>query len=181
MLELNNIKISERWLFSSFEVMKYNPIYRDSSGKYIKDEWTDYSDIGKILNGVVLTFLDYKKFEDKYIEAISYLFKFYNCDKIQCIIERYYRDDDLEIINSMDLEKFYYELRKRKVLSLEETLKAARLHLRGAISGRFYMKGNKDISVRFGYDFYMYFNVPEINKKEIRNYIESKIGLFTTR
>ncbi|MBK7468927.1 MAG: hypothetical protein IPJ43_20270 [Saprospiraceae bacterium] len=61
MLELNNIKVSERWLFSSFEVMKYNPIYRDSSGKYIKDEWTDYSDIGKILNGVVLTFLDYKR------------------------------------------------------------------------------------------------------------------------
>ncbi len=110
-----------------------------------------------------------------------YLFKYYNCDKIQFVVERYYRDEDLEMIKDKVLENFYNALKKRRTLSLLETLKAARLQLRGAFSGRFYMKGNRDISVRFGYDFYMLFNTLEKDKKVIQDYIEKKIGLYTHR
>ena len=30
-----------------YRITKYNPIYRDDEGKYLIDEWTSYTDIGK--------------------------------------------------------------------------------------------------------------------------------------
>ncbi|MBL0261330.1 MAG: hypothetical protein IPQ10_09775 [Saprospiraceae bacterium] len=46
-------------------------------------------------------------------------------------------------------------------LNLNEAQMAARLNLRGALYGRFSAKETKEIGVRFGYDYYMFFNVPE--------------------
>lgn len=60
MLELKDVNKSERWILTAFEVMKYNPKYRDSYGSYLKDEWTSYSDISELFDGVVLTFWNIK-------------------------------------------------------------------------------------------------------------------------
>jgi hypothetical protein len=181
MLKLKDINKSDRWILTSIEVMKYNPIFRNKKGEYLKDEWTGF-DIGDIIDGKTLTYIEYKRTEDKYIAAIKYLFEYYNCDRIQFIGERYFLEkDELHQILDKELETFYSILKNRRTLNLMETQLAARLVLRSALSGMFYCKGNKDIAVRFGYDFYMYFSVLEVNKQEIRNYIEKDIGLFTTR
>ena len=153
MLDINDVPLEEQWRLTAFEVMKYNPKFRNLEGHYLKKEWTEF-EIGKIFDGVELIYEDYKVVEDKYI---------------------------LHNIRDQELEKFYTELKGRMTLNLNEAQMAARLILRGALYGRFYCKGNKEIGVRFGYDYYMFFNVPEKNKKEIRTYIEKEIRLFTSR
>ena len=50
-------------------ISKYNPKYR-VNGAYVKEEWTDYSDIGNIFDGHVFTFEDYLKMELNYLNAI---------------------------------------------------------------------------------------------------------------
>ncbi len=181
MLNINDVPIADRWQLTAFEVMKYSPEFRNSEGHYLKKEWTEFH-IGKSFDGVTLTYEDYKVVEDKYIEAFKYLFNYYKCNRIQILETTFFLEqNDLKDIRDNELEKFYLSLKGRKTLNLAEAGMAARLILRSAMYGRFYCKGNKEIGVRFGYDFYMFFNVPEANKREIRDYIEKDIGLFTTR
>jgi hypothetical protein len=181
MLNIKKISKKDRWRLTAFEVMKYNPKFRNTKGHYIKKEWTEF-EIGKSFDGVVLTYQDYKNIEDKYISVIKYIFGYYNCDKIQFVKAKYFmEDDELHLILDKELETFYKLLINRKTLDIKQTQMAARLILRSALSGMFHCKINKNIAVRFGYDFYMYINVPPNDEKEIKTYIEENIGLFTTR
>ncbi|MBK9378671.1 MAG: hypothetical protein IPM86_10730 [Saprospiraceae bacterium] len=180
MLDINDVPLEEQWRLTAFEVMKYNPKFRNLEGHYLKKEWTEF-EIGKIFDGVELIYEDYKVVEDKYILAFQYLFDYFNCERIQILETKFFLDQsELHNIRDQELEKFYTELKGRMTLNLNEAQMAARLILRGALYGRFYCKGNKEIGVRFGYDYYMFFNVPE-KKKEIRTYIEKEIRLFTSR
>ncbi len=47
-----------------YRITKYNTIYRNEDGHYLKDEWTDVSDVGKIIKGVKVS-------EDDYIVRLS--------------------------------------------------------------------------------------------------------------
>ncbi len=182
MLSINEVPLKDRWMFTAFEVIKYDPKYRNEEGHYLRKEWKMFSEIGKSFEDEILNYEVYRKTEDKYISALKYLFKYYNCSSIQFSEKHFYLDDDeLHIIQDEELIVFYKLLKKRRILNLEETGMAARLILRSALYGSFYCKGDKSIAVRFGYDFYMYFNVPENDKQIIRKYIEKEIGLFTSR
>ncbi len=180
MLEEKDVKKGERWILKAFEVMKYDPKFRDSEGNYTKEEWTTFDDIGKQIDNTKLSFNDYKLVEDRYIQAVEILFNYYDCNKIQFVKERFFLDaDDIGEVMDKELELFYFKLQKRRTLSLEETLNAVKLILRGAVTGMFYAKRQKQIAVRFGYDFYMYFNAPDA--EDIRKKIEKETGLYTTR
>ena len=50
-----------------FQVSKYDPIFRNAEGAYQKDEWTDFSDIGKTFEGKVFTEEEYYQTEDRYV------------------------------------------------------------------------------------------------------------------
>src|SRR5262245_6416722 len=52
-----------------YRVTKYDPAFRDSTGAYVRDEWTSFSDIGRAFSGVVLTEADYQRAEDAYVTA----------------------------------------------------------------------------------------------------------------
>ena len=53
-----------------WQITKYDPKNRDADGIYLKDEWTDHSDIGQIFEGKQLTFAEYLAIETKYIQAV---------------------------------------------------------------------------------------------------------------
>ena len=52
-----------------FRVTKYDPARRDASGAYPQDEWTSFSDIGKVFEGILLTLKAYEETEDAYVKA----------------------------------------------------------------------------------------------------------------
>lgn len=54
-----------------YRICKYDPQYRTPDGTYERDEWTDYSDIGKTFNGVVLTEEAYLSTERQHIACIA--------------------------------------------------------------------------------------------------------------
>jgi hypothetical protein len=56
-----------------FRVSKYNPQYRNSTGVYVRDEWTEFSDIGRTFQGVRLTFDQYAITEAAYIAVVKAL------------------------------------------------------------------------------------------------------------
>ncbi len=66
-----------------YRISKYNPIFRNSAGKYMNDEWTSISDIGKIYNNKKFTQNEYIEIENKYISAIMLVVKKMNIDKMQ--------------------------------------------------------------------------------------------------
>ncbi len=55
-----------------YRFSKYDPAYR-VNGVYTKDEWTDYSDIGKCFDGVILTEAAYLQTENAYLQFCTKL------------------------------------------------------------------------------------------------------------
>ena len=52
-----------------FRVTKYDPVHRDHTGAYTRDEWISVSEIGQAFDGVVLTEAEYQRVEDAYVVA----------------------------------------------------------------------------------------------------------------
>ena len=52
-----------------YRITKYDPARRDALGRYLVDEWTDYSCVGGSFGGVVLTRAAYERMEDAYVRA----------------------------------------------------------------------------------------------------------------
>lgn len=112
-LKKDDIPLKDRWRFNTFEVMKYNPKFRNSEGHFMKKEWTGF-DIGKIIDGVELTYQDYKLVEDNYIHAFKYLFNYFECDRIQISEKTFYLGKKkIHRLFDQELEKFYTQLNRR--------------------------------------------------------------------
>ncbi len=72
-----------------FRISKYNPLLR-RNGIYVEDDWTDYSDIGKLFNGQELTFDKYTLVEQKYLQCVSNLLNHFNVNIIKLIAVELY-------------------------------------------------------------------------------------------
>lgn len=70
-----------------YRISKYDPAYR-VNGVYIKDEWTDYSDIGLTFSEGTLTAELYEITEAKYLQCISALLQYLKIHKMKlCKLE----------------------------------------------------------------------------------------------
>jgi len=158
-------------------VTKYNPIYRNEKGHYPLDEWTEYFQVGQIFDGKEFTYNEYVETENKYITAIQLFLDEYNCQIV--IIEELEIDrGEKRIFNEKEkvfLETFK-QIKKHSIINRKEISDAASLILRGLFWGVWYNIDDPKVSIRFGYDFYMYFVAPEISQSLIEK-IEST-GLF---
>ena len=85
-----------------YRVSKYNPKLRDSFGNYLADDWTSYSDIGKMYLGKKLTFEEYKKVELSYIKFVLFSMKKTNIKHLK--IEKLEKYADREGISTLSLE-----------------------------------------------------------------------------
>jgi hypothetical protein len=54
-----------------YRVTKYDPVFRDATGAYTKQEWTRFCQIGDSFDGVTLTSSEYLRVESSYIETAS--------------------------------------------------------------------------------------------------------------
>lgn len=70
------------WRHSAYLISKYNPEFRDEKGYYTKDEWLGFFDVGKEVNGEVLTIEQYLMAEKKYIEAAKLFFQLHECRQV---------------------------------------------------------------------------------------------------
>ena len=74
-----------------YRVSKYNPSFR-KDGKYAKNEWTSYSDIGGSFDGYVLTRKDYLRIEEQYIRFVLDLVDIGKCNELKIVYFESSRD-----------------------------------------------------------------------------------------
>jgi hypothetical protein len=77
-----------------YNISKYNPAFRDSNWRYMKEDWTAISDIGKTFDGKILTVEDYIATEDSYIKAIQTIFNFFNLTYLKvCDVRKSFEEE----------------------------------------------------------------------------------------
>jgi len=165
-----------RWRYKAVAITKYNPVYYNEKDVYTKDEWTAISDVGKIYDGSVFTIQEYLETEKKYIEAVKIIMQLNKCKElnIRHLEKSDYRkgftpeeDEKLEAkhIKIEDKQKINYkDIDVVIKLILREDMWCDLINL------------SKRLYIRFGYDYYMYFNTKI--KKEIYKESIEKLGLF---
>lgn len=137
-----------------YKITKYNPINRDISGAYLLDEWTEFSDVGKLTD-----IKEYEVVERQYIESLKLLLS----------------DNQITSLKLVGLEDYQKLCPFKKTGSIPEHEfgNAFRSVLRSEYWCKFEAK---HAYVHFGYDFYSYIGVPTASEYTIKR-IEKK-GLF---
>lgn len=89
-------------IINSWRVTKYNPKYRDKYGNYlIKNDWTSYSDIGKMINGKIFSYYDYLQVEQRYVKVIMNFMRFLQLGNLS--------------VSSLELNEVQYQKEEEKI------------------------------------------------------------------
>ena len=146
---------------ASHEIVKYKPEYYDENGVYQKEEWTNYSDIGEMYEGRIVTMADYLDVENRFIDITRAILEAAGCSYITL---------------------GYVEARRRKGLKEGMRVRVQEIDsfLRLALRGKAYIvfiNRSKGVQFDFSNDvLYMHLNCP-IPDNELRTIVESR-GLY---
>ena len=122
-----------------YTISKYDPTFY-VNGIFVKDEWTDFSDIGKIFDNKELTREEYEKTENNYINFIVSILDFINVHKLKI--------SDLEIYTSVQ----WKNVQTIPVSKLPELI-------RDCLRNNCWCKiHGSEICLCFGFDFYLHLN-----------------------
>lgn len=163
-----------------YRISKYNPLFRNDEGHYTKNEWTEFTDIGKIYDNIIFTYEEYLKIESKYINAILYIIKELRLKNVTLVGLNIYSNNEnneniepelLHIIDELDL------FNGSICVTIEELSSYLKLNFRDLINFDVVIDNTNIIT--FGYDFYMYYHtkISENEFDKIKESIEN-IGLF---
>lgn len=144
-----------------YEITKYNPLFRDEKRRYLRDEWTAISDIGKIFSDGKLTLKAYKIVEDNYINAILKVMQFVGApyltvdnvrrsfpyNEFQNLIKNYQELYTKEILD------IYLQVKNKDKLDKSAIDKFCRLLLREDIGAKIYYQDKLEVFI--GYDYLM--------------------------
>ena len=143
-----------------YRVTKYDPAFRDASGRHLRDEWISFSDIGRSFGGVPLTREEYQRVEDAYVAAALGFLRESGCDSLTVV----------------DLENARAHLSapaEGAALSGPRLAEAVRGLLREYFWCRLEGGG---CFLHFGWDYYLYVGVPSRCPQACL--LASKSGLF---
>lgn len=166
----------EKWVYNAKVITKYNPIYYDD-GKYLNDEWTSHSDVGRIFNGNIFTIDEYINVEFAYLLSVRKFMEFVQSDKL--VAKDVHKNSSFTNMcrkRDYDLYMLCKELKNNLTITGENINLILKLVLREYVQVTLLVDKDTESYVHFGYDYYMYFNSNE-NIDEIKKYISS-LGLF---
>lgn len=166
---------------NKYRISKYNPLLR-KNGIYLNEEWTSYSDIGKIFNNKVFTKDEYLSYEDKYCYAVLLILKYFHINEITINkLELYFSNSKLNYLlksKGIDFtpedEALIALLFDGQVVKISDLNKYLKLVLRDCFWCEF--KTDNAIRIECGQDFYIYIYC-NIISKEIINMCE-KQGIY---
>ena len=121
-----------------YRVTKFNPKFR-VDGKYLIDDWTSISDVGKSFSGQVLTMQKYEAMEQNYIDFVKNALQICGINELEIIqLEKYSSRlewENQQWINLQQISSFMKDCLREKCWAKLVT---------------------KDFFLHFGYDYYMY-------------------------
>ena len=143
-----------------WQITKYDPENRDATGVYLKNEWTDYGEVGRTFDGKKLTFAEYLEVEAKYIQAVLLFMECLDIDSLKVIKlihrARYQKKaliDGKKIINDTYCN---YEM----IVFLVQAVLRNKVGCMLALDDKMY--------VHFGWDYYMYIGSSKACKSTIK-------------
>jgi hypothetical protein len=144
---------------SSFykRVTKYNPLFRNEQGHYLRDEWISVSDVGKEFAGQRLHLDEYLAVEARYIQAVQIFFS----GSAHVVVESVEAHSTGKVDEA--LRDVYRQVKKGMRSFPNSDLGAlVTLALRELMWYRL-VDDTGTKAVEFGYDYYMYlgFEVPD--------------------
>lgn len=158
-----------------YRITKYNPLFRDSNGFYIPDEWTFFAQVGQKFNGKLFTYEEYVRFENCYIDAILSFMKELGLGYIFLRnLECPDRGLVIENLSGLNLRLFLDSIPPLGLIRVETVPLVCRLLLRDYIGGVLLVPGV--ISIDFGWDYYMYIATSKLCTQAINEVVSS--GLF---
>lgn len=143
------VEVAESQVPTCFQVTKYNPIFRNDKGHYQKEEWIDFSDIGKSYGGELLTLETYEKVELAYLRlALASVEDFGLFPLTLTDIEIYRQPKESALLKLYDdIKAGAYQFDREVFYNL------LRLILRGYIWAKII---SEELEIHFGHDLYMY-------------------------
>ena len=150
--------MQDNWRYTATSITKYNPVFRDENGYYKKREWIGFSQIGQFYDGEEFTFRSYLETEHKYIQAVIYFFQFHNCKKIILRNVEKYDVSEYKYNDKQELILLFDQITEGYAISIEDLSTVVKLILRELFWADLFCSNSEENAVRFGYDFYMYFN-----------------------
>lgn len=138
--------------------------------EYLDDDWTSFSDIGKIFNGSVLTYSQYIVVENLYIDVIKTFMKSANIEQLSISdleMKTISQVDEILPLSTIDIKKLYNQLENGISLKGSELDIVIRLILREFIWAK--LKSTANLEIHFGYDYYMYIGCLQL-PKNIQNF-----------
>lgn len=168
-----------------YNISKYNPVFRNSDGRYLKEDWTAISDVGKVFDGKELSVEDYIKTEDAYIKAIQIIMDYIGLSYIKvCDVRKSFEFDMFnEVISKRkvrytnDILETYSGVEKIKTLNAGEVDLFCRLMLREDIGAKVFYP--RKLKVFICYDYLMGINSSKSIEKIIPQ-IEA-LGLYVEK
>lgn len=149
-------------------VSKYNCNYRDENGKYIKNEWTSYSDIGKKFEGEIFTLDDYKLLELKYINTVLETAK--SLDVNSFLLTNFEKSRDIDTLTEdNELKRMYNNINENKHIQIDNIPLVMKLLIREFIWGKLV---HEQLVIHFGYDYYIYLGVNKENLENVEQIIK---------
>lgn len=161
-----------------YRISKYNPIFRDEEGRYKKNEWTSFTDIGTTYNNCEFLIDEYINVENAYVQAIN---SFISCLKIPSIvvINLENKQGILEPGKYSDnyskrMVSLYSSVKEDDIIEISDVEYLSRLILREHLWCK--LEYSSILYVHFGYDYYLYIG----SLKKCDDPIEriTKSGLF---
>ena len=141
-------------------VCKYDPVHRDTFGRYLKDEWTSVSDIGSTFEDGLLTRESYIEVEHRYLALVEALMNRLGVPHMMGRHLSRYRFQ-----SQLDSEPPTKRSNK-DVLDPPETIRMVRDLLRENYWCRLVYK--RRLWIAPGYDFYLHFACDELRLDELK-------------
>ena len=149
----------QRNMVYCYRISKYDSEYR-INGVYLRDEWTSISDIGKVYDGKVFTYNEYKDVENSYLSLIKQV-----CSRLK-VVEM--RISSLEDYSNNCLYREGYILK-----GLDSIIDVARDCLREKYWCKLCAPA---LEFHFGYDYYIYV-CSSLDFKQLHHLVND-LGLF---
>jgi hypothetical protein len=139
----------------SWRITKYDPLLR-RNGIYQREEWTSFYEVGKVIDGKMLSFSEYFQIESAYVHAVLTIMDYLNISALQMeALEKY--NTKWEVKNNSMYPETLIELLHTaydgQLVPKAEIGQLVRLNLRENIWCKL---ENDRMFVHFGYDYYMY-------------------------
>lgn len=155
---------------NNYRITKYDPLNRNEKGHYLYDDWTEISDIGKTMEGELVTVEKYLDVEADYINAVTQILKE---NKIEYLRVIGFDKSSLKYWNKKNKEKWFHRhefetinLFEDKQVTIEEIEIICQMIFRNYFHCSLEIMDK--VYIHFGYDMYMYVGTSNISNELLK-------------